>query len=175
MLQLDFRFRACFMQRVPWHSGNYRVWIHSETCMWHDKNIRSTVKQIWKPYQASKIYRAFLTPRNILMIEKKVETLYIVYQVIQLSQYTAFHLALQKVEAASENFQEVLKHIYGFMSLYSYISLQLYWERNSLPAIFNELAILSSWWLLIEKTEKQYCSMTDHFFKKEKNVSLGSI
>ena len=164
MLQLDFRFHACFMERVPWHSGNYRVWIHSETCMWHDKNIQSTVKQIWKPYLARKIYRAFLTPRNILMIKKKVETLYIVYQVIQLSQYIAFHLALQKVEAATENFQEVLKQIYGFMSLHPYISLQLYWERNSLPAIFNELAIFSSWWLLIEKTEKQYCSMTDHFF-----------
>ena len=25
---------------VPWHSGNYRVWIHSETHTWHDKNIQ---------------------------------------------------------------------------------------------------------------------------------------
>ena len=31
---------ACFEQRVPWHSGNYRVWIHSETRTWHDKNIQ---------------------------------------------------------------------------------------------------------------------------------------
>ena len=23
---LNFRFRACFEQGVPWHSGNYRVW-----------------------------------------------------------------------------------------------------------------------------------------------------
>ena len=37
---LTFRFRACFEQRVPWHSGNYRVWIHSETRTWHDKNIQ---------------------------------------------------------------------------------------------------------------------------------------
>ena len=28
---LNFRFHACFEQGVPWHSGNYRVWIHSET------------------------------------------------------------------------------------------------------------------------------------------------
>ena len=35
-----FRFRACFEQGVPWHSGNYRVWIHSETRTWHDKNIQ---------------------------------------------------------------------------------------------------------------------------------------
>ena len=34
---LNFRFRACFEQGVPWHSGNYRVWSQSETCTWHDK------------------------------------------------------------------------------------------------------------------------------------------
>ena len=38
---LNFGFRACFEQGLPWHSGNYRVWIHSETRMWHDKNIQS--------------------------------------------------------------------------------------------------------------------------------------
>ena len=27
---LNFRFCACFEQRVPWHSGNYREWTHSE-------------------------------------------------------------------------------------------------------------------------------------------------
>ena len=30
-----------FKQGVPWYSGNYRVWIHSETRTWHDKNIQS--------------------------------------------------------------------------------------------------------------------------------------
>ena len=38
---LNFRFHACFEQGVPWHSGNYRVCIHSETRTWHDKNIQS--------------------------------------------------------------------------------------------------------------------------------------
>ena len=38
---LNFRSQASFKQGVPWHSGNYRVWIHSETCTWHDKNIES--------------------------------------------------------------------------------------------------------------------------------------
>ena len=38
---LNFRSRACFELGLPWHSGNYRVWIHSETCKWHDKNIQS--------------------------------------------------------------------------------------------------------------------------------------
>ena len=37
---LNFRFRACFEQGVPSHSGNYRVWIHSETRTWYDKNIQ---------------------------------------------------------------------------------------------------------------------------------------
>ena len=27
-------------QDVPWHSSNYRVWIHSETRTWHNENIQ---------------------------------------------------------------------------------------------------------------------------------------
>ena len=38
---LNFRFHTCFKQGVPWHSGNYRVWIHSERRTWHDNNIQS--------------------------------------------------------------------------------------------------------------------------------------
>ena len=38
---LNCRFRACFKQEVPWHSGNYRLWIHSEMRTWHEKNIQS--------------------------------------------------------------------------------------------------------------------------------------
>ena len=38
---LNFRFHACFEQGVPWHSGNCRVWAHSETCTGPDKNIQS--------------------------------------------------------------------------------------------------------------------------------------
>ena len=40
-VESNFRFRACFEQGVPWHSDNYRVWIQSETCRWHGKNIQS--------------------------------------------------------------------------------------------------------------------------------------
>ena len=39
---LKFRYHACFEQRVRWHSGNYRMQIHSLTCRRHDKNIQST-------------------------------------------------------------------------------------------------------------------------------------
>ena len=38
---LNFGFRACFEQGVLWHSGNYRVWIHSEKRTWHDRNMQS--------------------------------------------------------------------------------------------------------------------------------------
>ena len=37
---LNYRYRACFEHGFPWHSGNYRVWIHSETLTWRDKNIQ---------------------------------------------------------------------------------------------------------------------------------------
>ena len=40
---LNFRYHTCFKQGVSWHSGNYRVWIHSGMHTWHDKNIQSMV------------------------------------------------------------------------------------------------------------------------------------
>ena len=42
---LTFRFRSCFEQGVPWHSSNFRAWIHSETRAWHDKIIQSEISQ----------------------------------------------------------------------------------------------------------------------------------
>ena len=56
--RLNFRFRpclqqgvpwhscniACIEQRIPWYSSNYRVWIHYETHTWHDKKIQSNAK-----------------------------------------------------------------------------------------------------------------------------------
>ena len=44
---LNFTFRACFEQGVPWHSSKCRVWIHSETRTWHDKNIQYKQKIDW--------------------------------------------------------------------------------------------------------------------------------
>ena len=44
---LNFRFCACFEQGVPWYLCNCRVWIHSETLTWHDKNIQSSW-QAWE-------------------------------------------------------------------------------------------------------------------------------
>ena len=38
---LNFRFCVCFEQGVSWLSVNFRVWIHSETRTWRDKNIHS--------------------------------------------------------------------------------------------------------------------------------------
>ena len=36
---LNFRFFTCLKQGVSRHSGNYRVWIHSETITWNNKNM----------------------------------------------------------------------------------------------------------------------------------------
>ena len=52
---LNFRFCACFEQGVPWHSGKYKVCIHSETRVWHDKNIQSNVQCTDKYSQHSSI------------------------------------------------------------------------------------------------------------------------
>ena len=60
---LNFRFRACFQQGVPWHSGNYRVRIHSETRTWHDKNIQSVIILlfIWYWWKAKLEYQSPIT------------------------------------------------------------------------------------------------------------------
>ena len=44
---LNSRYHACLEQGVPWHSGNYGIWIHSETRTWHDKNIKSNAPYRW--------------------------------------------------------------------------------------------------------------------------------
>ena len=46
-IYLNVRYRACFEQGVFWHSGNYRVWIHSEKGTWHHKNIQFKNKKFW--------------------------------------------------------------------------------------------------------------------------------
>ena len=38
---LNFRYCPCFVQGVSWHSGNYRVKIHSETRTWYENNLQS--------------------------------------------------------------------------------------------------------------------------------------
>ena len=44
---LNCRYCTCFEQGVPWHSDNCRVWIHSETHTWHDKNIWPVWRHGW--------------------------------------------------------------------------------------------------------------------------------
>ena len=36
---LNFRYRTCLEQGVPWHSCYYKVWIHSKMLTWHDNNM----------------------------------------------------------------------------------------------------------------------------------------
>ena len=44
---LSFTLRTCSEQGVPRHLGNYRVYIHSETRLWHNKNILSIELYRW--------------------------------------------------------------------------------------------------------------------------------
>ena len=46
--------------KLPWHSGNYRVWIHSETRTWHDKNIQSDLSVSLKNIFADIVELAFI-------------------------------------------------------------------------------------------------------------------
>ena len=41
-------YRTCFEQGVPWHSGNYKVWIHFKTLTWHGKNRESILTTFYK-------------------------------------------------------------------------------------------------------------------------------
>ena len=47
---LNSRYRASFEQGVPWYSGNYRAWIHSETHTWYDNDIQSYLSCFNKVY-----------------------------------------------------------------------------------------------------------------------------
>ena len=44
---LNFRFCGCFEEGVPSHSANYRVWFHSETRTWREKNMQSNALYGW--------------------------------------------------------------------------------------------------------------------------------
>ena len=46
---LKLKFLVNFEQGVPWYSGKYRVWIHSETRTWHDQNTHSKPSYRWIP------------------------------------------------------------------------------------------------------------------------------
>ena len=64
---LNFRFCDCFKQGVLWHSGNYRVWIDSETRPWQDKNILPNVK-VWYIYKTA--YKIQAKDKKKIKIDK---------------------------------------------------------------------------------------------------------
>ena len=37
---LNFIYRGSFELGIPWHSCDSKVWIYSETCTWHGKNMQ---------------------------------------------------------------------------------------------------------------------------------------
>ena len=63
LLQLNFSYRTCFEQGVPWHSGNYRVYIHSENAYvtWEEHTVTIILVENDKIFQDDKaITNAFI-------------------------------------------------------------------------------------------------------------------
>ena len=58
-------FRACFEKRVSWHSGNYRVWVYSETRTWYDNNMPSTTSPLPFIRDSHDIVEPVITKQNI--------------------------------------------------------------------------------------------------------------
>ena len=80
---LNFRFCTCFEQGVPWHSGLYTVWIHSETHAWHDKNLQSLTHWLIISYRArdlvNHLFKLILSPVNLNLINNFLFYMYIYY------------------------------------------------------------------------------------------------
>ena len=74
--------RTCFRVNphsiVAWMSRNYRVWIHSETRKWHDKNIQSHLSDFHKMTVAvmkasfQKMKPKIITYRNYKLFSNKL-------------------------------------------------------------------------------------------------------
>ena len=84
---LNFRFLTCFEQGVSWHSGNYRLWIHSETRTWHDQNIESLgghIQNISKTVFPKLIfYKRFINELpDVLFQEFYIHSTYVIYHCI---------------------------------------------------------------------------------------------
>ena len=92
---LNFRFGACFEQGVPWHSGNYRVLIHSAIRKWHDKNIQSIRASIcwlifkygWAQYACFHIiciFRNWALPLGLVITsDEQMETLTVAFSLLK--------------------------------------------------------------------------------------------
>ena len=65
---VNFRFCTCFEQGIPWHSGNYRVWIYPETFTWYDKNIQSDTNLNPAKHLSLAVPLAFPSLRSCLII-----------------------------------------------------------------------------------------------------------
>ena len=61
---LNFRYRVCFEQRVPLHSGNCRMYIHSKTRKSHDKNTQSYSEEVWSVNECIVVKKIYLKHEN---------------------------------------------------------------------------------------------------------------
>ena len=90
-------------QGVPWHSGNYRVWIHSETHTWHDKSIQSNA-----PYR-----KVLTTQFNHLASYNNIPK----HIRMKVGKYTLAHSTKDTLAKFSEEYP---KYTFKRMSIYSW-------------------------------------------------------
>ena len=62
-----FRYRAYFKQCVPWHLGNYRVYIDSETRTWYDNRILFEIS-FFISFQFVSYYAVYLCKLPVLWL-----------------------------------------------------------------------------------------------------------
>ena len=57
---LNFWFCTSFEKGFPWHSGNYTVWINSETCTWNKKKSKGRCTAQISTHSTAQSFRQFL-------------------------------------------------------------------------------------------------------------------
>ena len=70
---LNFRYSACFEKGAPWHSDNYRVWIHSETQSTKNnwRSRRKTNRCYYDSKKSLKIEVSLINNDNNLSLKEK--------------------------------------------------------------------------------------------------------
>ena len=92
----NFRYGACFEYKAPWHSGNYRVWIHSEVGTWDDKNIQSNVP--YRQLLTTKLYHlANLSKLLRVLLSTKWFWVSLRWQSLQLQKSPLFGLRMSLI------------------------------------------------------------------------------
>ena len=81
-IHLNFRYRVSFEEGVPWHSGNLKVYIHSEMRAWHENNIQGThflgaIKIVARPITWHKMINIIILLFCVKMFQATEDSFYL--------------------------------------------------------------------------------------------------